>query len=659
MATPAELIALNPLFSQLAPLHREQIVPHLARHEFALNQDLIRQGEPGDALWVLGTGTVGVFHRDPKLGIVQMVATLEPPDALGEMALLTGEARTATCTALEPTIAYRLGRDVFTALLQQVPQVAAGMARVMAERLGRMTAQHDIPWVSLSGLVVDRKLWSMAPDTAWLRARILPLAISGRTLSVGMVDPSEVSSLQALRQVMPGLRIKVHAVGAEDFERVVESLKPKGQVSAQRGAPAAVAPEARPKLSFLDDDASGMRAAGPVSVSGAQIVALVEEIVGTALALGASDIHMEQDRRGIGVRYRVEGELRARPGVIGQEMAKPLVSRFKLLAKLDITETRRPQDGRITVQLEKRLVDLRVSTMPSKFGEKVVLRVLDAEANAHDMKAIIHHDKVRQFFSEMVFRPNGLVLVTGPTGSGKTTTLYSALAARKKPELNVVTVEDPIEYHLEGATQIQVQPEIGTSFAAVLRALLRQDPDVIMVGETRDRETAKMAVEAAMTGHLVLTSLHTNGALESVLRLADLQVEPYMIANTLLGVLHQRLVRRCCPSCTEPFEYPPPIVDRLFKVGAFLAHEKPVLSKGKGCGRCNGTGFKGRVAVIELLVVNDAVRTAIAAGAEIGRVREAAKAGALVELARYAGILVGTGLTVPGEVLHMLQAVGA
>ena len=658
MATPAELLAQNPLFSALAPLHREQLLPHLTRHEFAVNADVVKQGDPGDALWILGSGSVGVFRRDPRLGIVQLVTTLEPPEALGEIALLTGEARTATCTALEPTIAYRLSREVFDALLQQVPQVAAGMAKLMAERLTRMTADHDIPWISLAGQVLDRRLWTMAQEAVWLRGKIAPIGMMGRTLSVGMVDPGETSALHALKQALPGFRFKVHAVGSEDFDRFVESARAKARPAAQRGEPALVAAEARPKVSFFDDDAAGPRSMGPASLSGAQIVGLVDEIVGTGLALGASDIHIEQDRKGIGVRYRVEGDLRPRPQPLPPEYAKPLVSRLKLLAKLDITESRRPQDGRITVQVDQRLIDLRVSTMPSKFGEKIVLRVLDAAANVHDLKALIHQDKVRQFFTEMVFRPNGLVLVTGPTGSGKTTTLYSALAARKRPELNVVTVEDPIEYHLDGATQIQVQPEVGTTFATVLRALLRQDPDVIMVGETRDRETARMAAEAAMTGHLVLTSLHTNGALESVLRLADLDVEPYMIANTLLGVLHQRLVRRCCPACTEPFEYPPPIVERLYKVGAFLPQEKPTLSRGKGCPRCNGTGFKGRVAMIELLVVNDAVRTAIASGADVGRLREVAKAGALVDLARYAGILVGSGLTVPGEVLHMLQGVG-
>ncbi len=659
MLSPVELLGQNPLFAGLPAPHRDQIAPHLTRHDHPANADIVKQGDPGDALFILAAGSVGVFRRDPRLGVVQLVTTLEPPDTFGEMSLVTGEVRTATCTALEPTTVYRLSSEVFQALVQQVPNVAMGVAKTLAERLGRMTAGFEFPWISLSGKAVDRRLWALLPEATWTRGRMVPVELTGRTLTLGMVDPLEISAVNAARQALQGMRIKVAAVGAEDYERFLETVRGKARPAQQhQGEVVAIAPDARPKVTFVEDDDRTQRSLVPGGPTGPQIVALVDEIVSTGLAVGASDIHVEQERRGVGVRYRVEGDLRARPQLLPAEVARPLVSRLKLLAKLDITETRRPQDGRISLGVDKRMVDLRVSTMPAKFGEKVVMRILDAEANVTDLKSIIVQDKVRKFFSEMVFRPHGLVLVTGPTGSGKTTTMYSALTARRRPELNLVTVEDPIEYHLDGTTQIQVNPEVGTTFATVLRALLRQDPDVIMVGETRDHETARMAAEAAMTGHLVMTSLHTNGALDSVLRLADLQVERYAIANSLLGVLHQRLVRRCCPACVEPFEYPQPIVDRLYRVGAFLQHERPKLYRGKGCARCNNTGFKGRAAVIELLVVNDAVRAAISSGADLPRLREAAKTGALVELARYAGILVGTGVTAPGEVLHMLQSVG-
>jgi type IV pilus assembly protein PilB len=387
------------------------------------------------------------------------------------------------------------------------------------------------------------------------------------------------------------------------------------------------------------------------------VLAAVEEIIGTGLAIGASDIHVEVERRGVIVRYRVDGSLQPRSQPLPPELSRAIASRLKLLARLDITETRKPQDGRITVRTGQRMVDLRVSSMPAKLGEKVVMRILDAEASVSDLKRIFAVDKVRQLFSQLVFRPQGLVMVTGPTGSGKTTTLYSGLAARRKPELNVVTVEDPIEYHLDGVTQIQVAPEAGTTFATILRSLLRQDPDVIMVGETRDRETARTVAEAANTGHLVLTSAHTNGALDAVARLADLGVEPYAIASSLIGVLSQRLVRRVCADCAEPFEYPDYVLELMVKTGAILPNEQPSLVRGRGCAACRNSGFRGRVAVCELLVISDPVRDAIGRGADLAGLRAAAQ-GALVEYPRYAGILVGSGVTVPGEILHMLQKPG-
>jgi type II secretory ATPase GspE/PulE/Tfp pilus assembly ATPase PilB-like protein len=234
--------------------------------------------------------------------------------------------------------------------------------------------------------------------------------------------------------------------------------------------------------------------------------------------------------------------------------------------------------------------------------------------------------------------------------------MYSARFARRRPELNLVTVEDPIEYHLDGVTQIQVQHEI-TSFASVLRAMLRQDPNVIMVGETRDQETARMAVEASTTGHLVLTSMHTNSALEAVFRLLDLGVERYAIANSLVGVLHQRLVRKLC-SCSEPTDYPPQIVERLYRAGAFTSGEQPTLRRAVGCQRCSGTGFKGRVGVTEILVASDAVRTAFSSGADLSQLKPVARNGALFEMPSCAGALLNLGLTTPGEVLHLVSNVG-
>jgi type IV pilus assembly protein PilB len=646
------------MFAALPQQYREQLGARLTRHELGPNTEIVRQGDPADALFLIESGLVGVFVRDSKLGIVRLVNQLSAPESFGEMALITTMVRNATCMSLEVTTVHRLGRDVFDAVVKQIPAVALGIARTMAERLQQVSGEREVPWVSLGNKPPDRRLWTSVPAELMRKHRVVPIEMDKHYLTLGMVDPQDAAAITGVRAAFPSVRFRIVAVSAEDFERFIASTAPsKANAPGRSGDAVMVAPESRPQITFVEDDETrGNRA--QQQVSGDKLVAIVDEIVGTALACGASDIHIEHERKQLNVRYRIDGALKPRAQPYPPEMGKPLVSRFKLLAKLDITEMRRPQDGRISLTAGKRMVDLRISTMPAKFGEKVVLRILDAEANVADLKSLLVFEPVRQLFSEMLFRPHGLVLVTGPTGSGKTTTMYSGLFARKRPELNVVTVEDPIEYHLDGVTQIQVQSEI-TSFASILRALLRQDPNVIMVGETRDRETAKMAVEASTTGHLVLTSMHTNSALETMFRLLDLGVERYAIANSLLGVLHQRLARRLCPACSEPYEYPAPIVERLFRAGAFQPHEKPTLRRGVGCARCAGTGYKGRVAVTELLVASDAVRTAFSAGADLSQLRPVARNGALFEMPRCAGAILGMGVTAPGEVLHLLQGVGA
>ncbi len=650
MSQPLELLAQSPLFSIFTAAQLEQVVPHLARKEFAAGAEIVRQGEPSDAMYVIESGAVGVYARHPTHTAATLIASLDAPEVFGEAGVLTGQRRSATCVALEPAAVYRLPGEVVLAIAEQVPLFGVALARLVADRLQRSALERDVPWVNLAGRRFDPKLWSIAPDTALRRGRMVPLELSGRTLTVGMVDPHDAAARDTLARALPGLRLRHVAVGADEWQRMVDPA----------AARASRAPEAA-QLQYIEDDESRSVRSPPASASaaaGPQIVALVDEMIATGLSIYASDIHLEHDRRGVLVRYRVDGALQSTQGFLPAEFGKPVVSRLKLLARLDITETRKPQDGRISVRAGSRMVDLRVSTMPSKLGEKVVLRVLDAEANITDLKALFPVDRMRQVFTQLIARPQGLVLVSGPTGSGKTTTLYSALHARRRPEINVVTVEDPIEYHLDGVTQVQVQPDIGVTFATVLRTLLRQDPNVIMVGETRDLETARMAIEASMTGHLVFTSVHTNGALEAVVRLADLGIERYAIANGLVGVLHQRLVRRTCAGCAEPFEYPAQTVEMLYRVGAFMPGEKHALRRGRGCALCNNTGFKGRIALYELLVVSDPVRDAITNSTDLAVIRAAARSsGALIEMARYAGVLVAMGLTAPGEVLHLLQRV--
>ena len=427
MLSPNDLLAQNPLFSSLSPQHREQIAARLTRHEIAPNTAIVRQGDPADALFLIESGLVGVFVKDNRLGMTRLVHQLEAPESFGEMALVTAGPRNASCTALEHTVVQRLGREVFDAVTSKVPGVALAIARVLAERLQKFTEEREVPWVSLANRAPDRRLWTSSPEQLLRKHKVVPIEMDKHFLTVGMVDPDDTAGLQALRQAFSGVRFKVVAISSEDYERFIASMGTASKAATYAGKAGEaihVAPEQRPQITFVEDDETrGGRAsrAQAVNMTGSQVVTIVDEIVGTGLAIGASDIHIEHERKILAVRYRVDGALRPRAQPLPPDVGKPLVSRIKLLAKLDITETRRPQDGRISLQAGKRMVDLRVSTMPSKFGEKVVLRILDAEANVTDLKSLLVFEPVRQLFSEMIFRPHGLVLVTGPTGSGKTT----------------------------------------------------------------------------------------------------------------------------------------------------------------------------------------------------------------------------------------------
>jgi type IV pilus assembly protein PilB len=536
-----------------------------------------------------------------------------------------------------------------------VPEFALAVSRAVAAETATLIRCGAIPWADLARYRFEERIWACLPAAVAAQQRICPLELSGDLMTVAMVDPREVATLDALSAAIPGIRFRIVACGEEDLRKFLQTRDTPARRAAISSSPPPRAEDARVSFRFLSDET--LRDGKLRSPSSPPAVGAIEEIVGVGLASHASDIHIEPERQGVFVRYRIDGALHRPRDPFPTELAKAIVIRLKTLARLDITETRRPQDGRISVQLTSgKLLDLRLSTVPAKFGEKVALRVLDSEGAITDLRSLFVVDQVRNLVSRLLSRRTGFLLVTGPTGSGKSTTLYSALNACRAQHANIMTVEDPIEYHLDGVTQVEVHPEAGTTFAAVLRALLRQDPNIILVGEMRDTETARIAVEASLTGHLVMSSLHASGTLEAVARLHDMGIEPYALANGLLAVLHQRLVQRTCPHCAAPFEYAPFVVDTLVRHGVLPEGQRPKLVRGSGCGRCRGTGMLGRVAACGLLVVSDEVREAIGRRASLGELRAVAARGAHIELTRYAGTLLQMGVTVPGEVMPLLQA---
>jgi len=338
----------------------------------------------------------------------------------------------------------------------------------------------------------------------------------------------------------------------------------------------------------------------------APIIKLINAMLGEAIKEGASDIHIETFEKALSIRFRVDGVLR---DVLSpsRKLAPLLVSRVKVMAKLDIAEKRVPQDGRISVRIGGRAVDVRVSTMPSSHGERVVLRLLDKNATRLDLLSLGMRDVIQQQFRHLIERPHGIILVTGPTGSGKSTTLYAGLQQINSNERNILTVEDPIEFDIDGIGQTQVNPKVDMTFARGLRAILRQDPDVVMVGEIRDLETAQIAVQASLTGHLVMSTLHTNTAIGAITRLRDMGIEPFLLSSSLLGVLSQRLIRTLCPDCKEPYE-----ADSAQKKLLELQNKESLtLYRAKGCPHCNHKGYRGRTGIHELLLIDEDVQALI------------------------------------------------
>jgi type II secretion system protein E len=382
----------------------------------------------------------------------------------------------------------------------------------------------------------------------------------------------------------------------------------------------------------------------------APAVQLINEILMLAVRGRASDVHFEPFRDRMRVRLRVDGVLKT-VRELPKSKVPSLVSRLKIMANLDIAEKRLPQDGRIVVKVGGKEVDIRVSTLPTYFGERVVLRLLMKESILYSTKELgLLEDDYRKF-TELIKSPHGIILVTGPTGSGKTTTLYAALSEINREDINVITVEDPVEYQLDGISQVQVKPEIGLTFASALRSILRQDPDVIMIGEIRDRETAEIAIQSALTGHLVFSTLHTNDAPSSVTRLVDMGIEPFLVASSVIGVVAQRLVRKICPYCKEPYV---PSMEELKELG--VEQYKGELYRGRGCEHCLGTGYLGRTAIYEILKVSKEVRKLILEGKDSDEIKDFAVKRGMKTLKMDGAQKVLNGITTVEEVLRVARS---
>jgi type IV pilus assembly protein PilB len=476
---------------------------------------------------------------------------------------------------------------------------------------------------------------------------VLPLRTAGGRLVVGMVHVDDLVMLDELRH-RTGMSIKPVVVTRADIDAVAESLKSdesEESVSMEDVLDGIDEDDVEVVEQNNEDlDLEKMAGESPV-------IRYVNYLIFNAVKEGASDIHIEPQEKKLRVRYRIDGimfEATSPPN----QMRAAIISRLKIMANLDIAERRLPQDGRIRAMVHGRKLDLRVSTLPMVQGEKCVLRILDTRSIQVGLNDLGMDEDALHIWKNQIDQPHGIVLVTGPTGSGKTTTLYASLSQMDREKLNISTAEDPVEYHLNGINQTQVHSKIGMTFAAALRALLRQDPDVIMVGEIRDVETAKTAIEASLTGHLVLSTLHTNDAPSAITRLINIGVEPYLIGSAVNGVLAQRLVRKICEHCKQPAKANATVSDHLAMQGI----SEDQIFEGAGCDKCRGIGYAGRLGIYELLVLNDQLRDRIAGNPNVTEFRRMCVEGGMVTLRQDGFRKVTQGLTTVDEVLRVTES---
>jgi type IV pilus assembly protein PilB len=517
-----------------------------------------------------------------------------------------------------------------------------------ADLLTALQEEYHLPVVDPGAMELADELVDVLPAVIAIKFQVVPVNLSRTTLTLAMADPSNLAAINEVK-FLTGFDVRAAIASPTSVEKCIERHYEQnvnyGDVLSELG----------------DEDMEVVRADEDFDLKQlekateeAPVVKLVNALLADAIKKRASDIHIEPYEKSLRVRFRVDGVL--------QEIMQPplklknaITSRIKVMASLDIAERRLPQDGRIKVKLAQgREIDLRVSTLPTLFGEKVVLRILDKNGVQLDLEKLGFTGQSLAHFQEAIAQPYGMILVTGPTGSGKTTTLYSALAQLNDAGTNISTAEDPVEYNLPGINQMQTHEDIGLNFAAALRSFLRQDPDVIMVGEIRDFETAEISVKAALTGHLVFSTVHTNDAPSTVNRLLNMGIEPFLIASSVNLIMAQRLARSVCPKCREPYELP---MQALIDLGVPAEEAAPVQTwKGKGCSHCGDTGYRGRTALYEVMRVTDELRELVLAGATATELKQQAVQDGMVTL-RQAGITkISAGETTVEEVMRVTMA---
>ncbi|MFO0044218.1 MAG: GspE/PulE family protein [Armatimonadota bacterium] len=515
------------------------------------------------------------------------------------------------------------------------------------QKLKCVGLQMGVPFIDISRVEIDDELARMLPHTVAMRLLAVPIEVTEISASVAMVDPLNLGALDELSSILNRDIDPMIATENDVRDAIFRSYGAYDDLGEIVGEAIKGVDTDSIRLQTIEEEETPVNVVELREVGeGAPVVKLVNALLVRSIAMRASDIHIEPHQRKVRVRVRIDGLLQE-VMVVPKDLQLPLASRIKLMAGLDIAERRAPQDGRCTLVAPQGEFDFRVSTYPSVFGETIVIRILDKNAAMIDLNKLGIHTDAMNTLKKSLTEPQGMILVTGPTGSGKTTTLYASVHHLNSISRNIITIEDPVEYQLDGITQGNVNPRAGITFATGLKSMLRQDPDVILVGEIRDGETASIAIEAALTGHLVLSSLHANDASGAITRLADMGIEPFLLGGSITCSVAQRLVRMNCPRCLETYEPDPESVKRIG-----LTFDT-VFKRGKGCEHCTKTGYRGRIGIYETLYMNTDIRRMVLAGKHAGDIQAAAIEAGMVTLRQDAAMKVQQGVTTIEEVIRV------
>ncbi|TVR05085.1 MAG: type II secretion system protein GspE [Deltaproteobacteria bacterium] len=650
----ADYLRRTELFATVPDNVIGQVAQGFTPETFAERTVLFDQGDPGEKLYIICKGSVELRRRDVFTGVEMFLYMYGAGKSLGEELVLNDDPAPFYAMTWDAVNALVMPKDLFRRVVNKVPQVGLAASQILARRASRLFGEKGVRFVSLAKLNVDPEAFKVFPEPLIREHRIIPINRRGRILTVAMADPHDLLAFDAAKRHLKDGDLEIVGISNSDFDKALDRIRTTRSGTDTSRSQTNLLEQLRYReqpIRFIpfSGRTQDTEDRGTGSIASEQVNQLLNRMVGEAVQTDASDIHIEPGEEHLVLRYRIDGQLLQHPEKHPIRIHAALVSRLKAIASMDITERRKPQDGRLGVRVGHLDIALRISTLPTPWGEKVVLRILNAANALISLDRIVTVPAVRERMRELIFQPYGIVLVTGPTGSGKTTTMYSSILERKEEGVNIVTIEDPIEYVIPGITQVQYNEAANLGYAEAIRAFLRQDPDIMLVGETRDARTAHHAMQAALSGHLVFTSLHTNSALGTIARLTELGVEAPLVAQALSGVISQRLVRQICPHCRTEHKWDSALLKRIYDPGTPI----PRLYKGAGCNKCNGSGYSGRVAALEVFRPTEEVRHLIASRAPMRELRDAATTG-MITLRDYGLHLLSHGMTTPHEVLRVL-----